>query len=170
MKQFLLFLTIYIIGIGTGAYTKIFKSSGNDSLNNCNNQLICGENQFDQYMCNDIAHIDLDKLQISFEMDTVVYKYDSIQDIYEFIEKSSAYNSTVLGYGSDITYLIENGYISINSIYNKHEKYSEMLYNGPNWTIDASRDTSYIIATFNTIEKIYDPKTKLDWLKSYNIN
>ncbi len=161
MKQFLLFLTIYLFGLGTGVNTTIFKPIGVS-------QLLSGKNQFDQYLCNDIAHIDLDKLQISFEVDTVIYKYDNKQEIYDFIEKSSAYNSTVLGYQNDINYLIENGYISVNTVYNEDEKYSEMLYDGPNWTIDAGRDTSYLIATFNTVERVYDPKTKLNWLESYN--
>lgn len=87
MKQFLLFLTIYLFGL-VRINTTIFKPIGVS-------QLLSGKNQFDQYLCNDIAHIDLDKLEFHLEVGYYKYKYDNKQEIYDFIEKSSAYNSTL---------------------------------------------------------------------------
>ena len=163
MKQFLLFLTIYLFGLGTGVNTTIFKPIGVS-------QLLSGKNQFDQYLCNDIAHIDLDKLQISFEVDTVIYKYDNKQEIYDFIEKSSAYNSCTIGYKDDLDYNIRNGYIYARTVYNEDKQYTELIYSGPNWTIDAQQDTTYLISTFNNVEKLYDPNTKTTWYESYTVD
>ncbi len=87
-----------------------------------------------------------------------------------FIDEYTAYYSTPLGYQHDLQWQIENGYVHIKLYVSDDptdEQGAELIYNGPNWTIDGTKDTTYSFGFFNTTEKLYDPASKAYIFESY---
>ena len=85
-------------------------------------------------------------------------------------EDQSVYDTCIHGYKDDLDFLVRNGYVWVRTVYNADEQYSELVYDSPNWMVDDNKDTSYIITTFNTVEKIYNPTTKSFEFDSYSID
>jgi len=121
------------------------------------------------YIPSDIIHINDCTLVVSFEVADTSYTFDSKAELNNYIEVVTAHASSVFGYQQDLQYQINSGYIISRSVINEDESYTEMIYTGPNWTVDATKDTSFILATFDSLEKIYDPKTKSILYESYNM-
>lgn len=88
--------------------------------------------------------------------------------MYDYISEMTAYNSCIHGYKENLNWLVSKKYIYAKTVHNIDEQYTELIYHGPNWTIDAQKDTSYIIATFNYVEKLTDNKST--WYKSYTVD
>lgn len=123
-----------------------------------------------QYMIGNIAHIN--GLTISFEnggpLDTLMFPNEDALE--QWREDQSVYDTCIHGYKDDLDFLVRQGYVWVRTVYNADEQYSELVYDGPNWMVDGNKDTSYIITTFNTVEKIYNPTTKSFEFDSYSID
>lgn len=115
---------------------------------------------FSIYLNEDLIHINLSKLIVFYESSDKTITFDSEEQLFEWIEDKSAKQNIPSGYADDIQFYIDQGFITCNihpNINNKGEVISpvgkiDIWYSGPNWTEDSSRDTSYIISTFNSIE------------------
>ena len=118
----------------------------------------------------DIAHIYFAYNEVYFENGGDPLEFRSREDMYDYIEDMTAYTSCIIGYQNDLDYNIRNGYIYARTVYNDNEQYTDLIYDGPNWTVDANRDTTYLISTFNKIDKVYDKNTKFKWYESYTID
>ena len=122
------------------------------------------------YMSGDIAHVDYKNLTVYFENGGDPLEFSNITEIKEYIEKITAYASSIHGYKENLDWLVSQGYIYATTHHNENKQYTELIYNGPNWTVDAAQDTTYIISTFNHVEKIFDPKTKSIEYDHYSID
>jgi hypothetical protein len=121
-----------------------------------------------QYISGDIAHIK--GLTVFFENREDSLIFDEQEALDEWLEHESAYATCIHGYKDDLDFLVRNGFVWTKTVYNGDEQYTELIYDGPNWTVDATQDTSYVIATFNTVEKVYNPTTKSFEFDSYSID
>ena len=117
-----------------------------------------------------IAYIYFEINKIYFENGDDPLEFKSREDMYNYISEMTAYSSSIIGYQHDIDFNIRNGYIYTHTVYNEDKQYTELIYSGPNWTIDAQQDTTYLISTFNNVEKLYDPNTKTTWYESYTVD
>ena len=117
-----------------------------------------------------IAHIYFAYNKIYFENGGDPLEFSSRESMYEYIEEMTAYSSSIIGYQHDLDFNIRNGYVYARTVYNEDEQYTELFYNGPNWTIDAQQDPTYTISIFNNVEKIYDPKLKTVYYESYTVD
>lgn len=122
------------------------------------------------YIPGDIAHIYFAYNEVYFEQGGDPLQFNSREEMYDYIGELTAYNSSIHGYKESLDWLVAQGYIYARTIYNDDEKYTELIYDGPNWTVNAEQDTSYIISTFNNVEKIYNPKTKSIEYDSYTVD
>lgn len=120
------------------------------------------------YTAHDIIHVN--GLEITFEIYDTLLTFDNMSERNEWIEEATAYASSTHGYKENLDWLVSQGYIYATTHHNEDEQYTELIYNGPNWTVDATRDTNYIITTFNHVEKLYDPSTKQVWYESYTVD
>lgn len=121
-----------------------------------------------QHISGDIAHIK--GLTVFFENSHDSLVFDEQEALDEWLEYESAYATCIHGYKDDLDFLVRNGYVWVRTVYNADEQYSELVYDGPNWTVDATQDTSYVITVFNTVEKLYNPTTKSFEFDSYTID
>ena len=119
---------------------------------------------------NDIAHVYFADKKIYFENGGEPIQFKTNTELYSYIEDMTAYTSSIIGYKQDFDLNVHNGYIFAKTIYNDDEQYTELHYNGPNWTISAEQDTSYLITTFNHVEKIYNPKTRTFEYDHYTVD
>jgi hypothetical protein len=126
------------------------------------------EKPYSRYISGDIAHID--SLTVTFEVSSDSLIFCSRDDLNQYLEDQSAYATSIQGYAGDLDYLIRNGYVFARTVFNEDEQYTDLIYKGPNWTVDATRDTSFIISTFNTVEELYNPITKAVEFDSYTID
>ena len=117
-----------------------------------------------------IAHIYFAYNEIYFENGGDPLEFSSREAMYEYISEMSAVSASTIGYQHDLDYNIRNGYIFARTVYNVDEQYTDLIYNGPNWTVDATKDTTYLISTFNHVEKIYNPKTKSMEYEHYTVD
>ena len=122
------------------------------------------------YVPGDIAHIYFAYNEIYFENGGDPLEFSSREDMYNYIEDMTAYTSSVIGYKDDLDYNIRNGYIYARTVYNDDEQYTDLVYDGPNWTINGQEDTTYVISTFNNVEKIYNPETKYTGFDHYCVD
>jgi hypothetical protein len=122
----------------------------------------------------DIMYVDYQLNQIYFEQGGDPLQFKNNKEMIEYVDEVTAKSSSVLGYQSDLDWLIRQGYISIevyptlNTMCNKIADNGELLliYNGPNWTIDAKRDTTYQIGYFylnDTLDLECGNHTYLKW-------
>lgn len=116
-----------------------------------------------------IAHIHFSNNSIYFENGGDPIEFSSREDMYDYISEMTAYSSTIMGYQYDLNHSIHKGYIFCRTVYNEDEQYTDIVYQGPNWTVDATKDTTYIISTFNNVEKLYDAKNKTTWYEHYTV-
>ena len=116
----------------------------------------------------DIAHIK--GLIVTFENSPDSLIFDEQEALDEWIEDELYYATCIHGYKDDLDFLVRQGYVYAVTVYNGDEQYTELIYNGPNWTVDATQDTSYVITVFNTVEKLYNPITKSFEYDSYTID
>ena len=117
-----------------------------------------------------IAHIYFAYNAIMFENGGDPLEFSSKELMYDYVSEMTAYSSCIHGYKDNLDYLIRNGYVYARTAFNDDEQYTELYYNGPNWSVDARRVTTYIISTFNHVEKIYNPVTKSIEYDSYTID
>jgi hypothetical protein len=118
---------------------------------------------------NDIYHIDYNTCSYNTESGYEGF-FKNIDEMTDYFEDLSAYHSIPLGYKDDMQYQINQGYLTVKTIYNDDEKYVELNYKGPNWYYNAQRDTAYNLCIFNYVEKLYNPVTK-SWLyEGYTID
>jgi len=117
-----------------------------------------------------IAHVYFAYNEIYFENGGDPLEFTTRDAMYDYIENMTAYNSSTIGYQGDLDYNIRNGYIYARTVYNDNEQYTDLVYNGPNWAINAECDTTYLISTFNNVEKIYNPSTKSIEYDHYSID
>ena len=122
------------------------------------------------YIPGDIAHIYFAYNEVYFENGSDPLEFTTREAMYDYIAEITAHSSCIIGYQNDLDYNIRNGYIYARTVYNDDEQYTDLIYDGPNWTVDASRDTTYLISTFNKIDKVYDTNTKFKWYESYTID
>lgn len=122
------------------------------------------------YISGDIAHIYFAYNAIYFENGGDPLEFETKDAMYDYVSEITAYNSCTIGYKDDLDYNIRNGYIYARTVYNEDEQYTDLIFDGPNWTVDADRDTSYLISTFNKVDKVYDTNTKFRWYESYAID
>lgn len=122
------------------------------------------------YISGDIAHIYFAYNEIYFENGGDPLEFETKDAMYDYVSEMTAYNSCTIGYKDDLDYNIRNGYIYARTVYNEDEQYTDLIFDGPNWTVDADRDTSYLISTFNKVDKVYDTNTKFRWYESYAID
>lgn len=119
------------------------------------------------YITGNIAHID--GLSVTFENNDDSLVFNNKTDLYEWVEKQSAYDTCIHGYKDDFNWMVQEGYVYAITVYNDDEKYTELIYDGPNWTVNALQDTSYVITVFNTVEKLYNQSTKSFEFDSYTV-
>lgn len=125
------------------------------------------------YLPSDIMRVDYKNLDVYFEQGGDPLEFSNINELTEYVENTTAYATCIHGYKDNLDWLIRQGYIYAITVHNDNEQYTELVYKGPNWTYDTqdpTRDTSYIISTFNNVEKLYDPRTNTQWYESYTID
>ena len=122
------------------------------------------------YVPGDIAHIYFAYNEIYFENGGDPLEFRSRENMYNYIEDMTAYTSSVIGYQHDLDFNIRNGYIYARTVYNEDEQYTNLVYDGPNWTINSQKDTTYVISTFNHVEKLYNPITKSTEYDHYTVD
>lgn len=123
---------------------------------------------FSVYTPEDIIHVVDDR--IFFESSDTMFYFDSDMEQYIFLENLTVHSSNIIGYTADLDNMIRDGYVYCKTVNNEDEQYTDIIYKGPIWTGDMKKDTSYIISTFNHVEKLYDPITRVEWLESYTID
>lgn len=171
MKNNLLFLSV-VIGISLLllsyyiGYNKGLKKCVNeaDILHSDTNDIMS------LYIPNDIMSIYFAYNEIYLEQGGDPIEFPSRENMYTYIEETTAYASCIHGYKENLDWLISQGYVYAKTVYNEDEQYTELFYNGPNWTVDTTIDTSYTISIFNNVEKIYEPKTKTVYYESYTVD
>jgi hypothetical protein len=122
------------------------------------------------YLSTDIAHVYFSDRKIYFENGGEPIHFKTNSELYAYIEDMTAYTSSIIGYKQDFDYNVLNGYIFAKTVCNSKEQYTEMHYSGPNWTVNAQKDTSYLITTFNHVEKIFNPKNKTFEYDHYTVD
>lgn len=122
------------------------------------------------YLPNDIMRVDYKNMDVYFEQGGDPLEFNNIVTLTEYVEETTAYASSIHGYKENLDWLVSQGYIYTTMHYNEDEQYTEMIYDGPNWTVDATKDTSYVITTFNHVEPLYDSRTKDVWYESYTVD
>ena len=122
---------------------------------------------FSVYTSEDIIHIVNDS--IYFESSDTLFTFTTDEEQYEFLENLTAHSSTIHGYQYDLDYIIRNGYLFARTIYNDDEQYTDLVYNGPTWA-DNTKDTTYVVSTFNNVEKLYDVNNKTIWYEHYTVD
>lgn len=156
-----LFMIGYLVGVNV-SYTKCVNDA--DVLHSDTNDIIS------IYLPGDIMHIYFARNEVYFEQGGDPLEFNNREAMYDYIEEATAFSSSIHGYKNDLDWLIQQGYIFANTVHNDDEQYTDLIYRGPNWTVDTSQDTSYIISTFNNVEKLYNPKTKTIHFESYSID
>lgn len=156
-----LFCFGYMVGDKTG-YLRCVNDA--DILHSDTNDIIS------IYLPGDIMHIYFARNEVYFEQGGDPLEFNNREAMYDYIEEATAFSSSIHGYKNDLDWLIQQGYIFANTVHNDDEQYTDLIYRGPNWTVDTSQDTSYIISTFNNVEKLYNPKTKTIHFESYSID
>lgn len=122
------------------------------------------------YLPNDIMRVDYRNMDVYFENGGDPLEFSNITDLTEYVAETTAYASCIHGYKDNLDWLIRQGYIYAKTVHNDDEQYTDLIYNGPNWTVNAEQDTSYIISTFNNVEKLWSPKTNTVYYESYTID
>lgn len=122
------------------------------------------------YLPNDIMRVDYKNMDVYFEQGGDPLEFSSLTGLQKYVEETTAYASSIHGYKENLDWLVSQGYIYTTMHYNEDEQYTEMIYDGPNWTVDATKDTSYVITTFNHVEPLYDPSTTEVWYESYTVD
>lgn len=120
------------------------------------------------YLPSDIMRVDYSNMDIYFENGGDPLEFSNITDLKEYVEETTAYTSSIHGYKENFDWLVSQGYVYAKTVHNPDEQYTELIYNGPNWTVNAQVDTNYIITTFNHVEKLTDNKTT--WYESYTVD
>lgn len=125
----------------------------------------------------DIHHVNYWNRVVTFEQSNEKIKFNSFNELNDYISDVTAKSSSVIGYQSDLDWLIRQGYVSIeiyptidtNNIVTNPNGEALLIYNGPNWTINAQQDTSYQIGYFYLSDdiKITD---KINGTKWYGVD
>lgn len=130
----------------------------------------CNTPNWSMYTTDDILHINYEELIVTFEMQADTFSFKSEKELHKYLESVSANFSHIHGYADDLDYQIKKGHVFAQTVHNEDEQYTELLYQGPHWGTDATKDTAYVISTFNHVEKLYDPVTKSILYESYCID
>lgn len=110
------------------------------------------------YLKSDIMHVDYNNLTVYYETNGGdPLEFTNIILLNEYVEEITAQEANISSYKDDLDYNIRNGYIYANTVYNADEQYTELIYEGPNWVNDPGNDTTYLLSTFNNVEKLYVP-------------
>ena len=149
MKRYQTLIIIALLSyVITDISLKVYKSY---------NPVTITSKDFSVYTSEDIIHVVNNS--IFFESSDTSFTFTTDEEQYEFLENLTAHSSTIHGYQYDLDYIIRNGYIFARTVYNDDEQYTDLVYNGPSW-IDNTKDTTYVVSTFNIVEQIYNPITK----------
>lgn len=110
----------------------------------------------------DLIHVNLTRGYVSFEnpgKEDHMF-FDSEKNMFDWIEQVTTEGTIPSGYKDDLQYHINQGYITAAvhaDINDKGELVSpvgkiELIYDGPNWTIDSDKDTTYTVCKFPIID------------------
>ena len=110
----------------------------------------------------DLIHVNLSKGYVTFEnpgkQDHMFF--DSEEDMFEWIEQVTSEGTIPSGYKDDLQYYINQGYITaaVHADIDPNGRVTspvgkiELIYDGPNWTIDSEQDTTYTVCKFPIID------------------
>jgi hypothetical protein len=167
-----LFIASIILGLFTNIISyKMGNKFGNISCVNSADVLHSDTNDIlSIYIPGDIAHVYFAYNEVYFENGGDPLEFTTREAMYSYIEEMTAYASSTVGYQGDLDYNIRNGYIYARTVYNEDEQYTDLVYDGPNWTVNAECDTTYVISAFNHVEKLYDANNKTIWYEHYTVD
>lgn len=108
----------------------------------------------------DLIHINLTDLSVGYEGSEERINFNSQEDLFQWIESTTAKGSIPSGYATDLQYHINNGYITAavhadiddNGNLTSPVGKIELIYDGPNWTNGSEQDTTYKVCKFPIID------------------
>ena len=108
----------------------------------------------------DLVHVDVDKLTVAYENQDSVRKFKTWAELSEYVEDITAKGTIPSGYANDIQYHIDQGFLTAevhpaigkDGVVLSPVGKIELWYNGPNWTIDSAKDTTYVVSKFRMVD------------------
>lgn len=164
MKQ----VAFYLVSVALGAAIALAYLSPNPNPEGWSDRVV------PVYTNVDIIYVDVDSLRIYYESSPDVESFSTFNDLCARIEKLTAISQSPAGYSQDIRYQASQGYITAN-IHPKLDHKGKVLsevgiveiwYNGPGWAINPEKDTSFLLTSFNQVNKHkseYDPCLSCDY-------